>query len=87
MLRNNLKGIVEREVLEDLLKNIGSFPEARGEALSLQQWVTLSNQLGNQLGDQLGAIAAPASGDQPNQPNPPPLAQTQPSETNPTQLQ
>lgn len=46
MLRNNLKPVVDREVLGDILTNIGSFPEARGEALSLRQWITLSDKLG-----------------------------------------
>jgi len=52
MLRNNLKPVVDREVLGEILTNIGSFPEARGEALSLRQWITLS--------DKLGALAAEA---------------------------
>ena len=46
MLRNNLKPVVDREVLGEILTNIGSFPEARGEALSLRQWITLSDKLG-----------------------------------------
>jgi len=53
MLRNNLKPVVDREVLGEILTNIGSFPEARGEALSLRQWITLS--------DKLGALAAEAT--------------------------
>ncbi len=47
MLRNNLKPVVDREVLGAILTNLGSFPEARGEALSLRQWITLSDKLGD----------------------------------------
>ncbi len=45
MLRNNLKGIVERDRLTEILVSLGSKPEARGEELSLEQWVRLSNRL------------------------------------------
>ncbi len=59
MLRNNLKPVVDREVLGEILTNIGSFPEARGEALSLRQWITLS--------DKLGALAAAEAAAEPTE--------------------
>ncbi len=59
MLRNNLKPVVDREVLGEILTSIGSFPEARGEALSLEQWITLS--------DKLGALAAAEAAAEPTE--------------------
>lgn len=45
MLRNNLKGIVERDRLTKLLENLEINPQARAEELSVTQWISLSNQL------------------------------------------
>lgn len=45
MLRNNLKGIVERDHLTQLLEQLEVNPQARAEDLSVAQWVTLSNEL------------------------------------------
>lgn len=45
MLRNNLQSWVDRRVLAEILTDIGASPEARGEALSLSQWVALANRL------------------------------------------
>jgi len=43
MLRNNLKGIVERDRLTQLLEQLEVNPQARAEDLSVAQWVALSN--------------------------------------------
>ncbi|MBD1833492.1 16S rRNA (adenine(1518)-N(6)/adenine(1519)-N(6))-dimethyltransferase RsmA [Cyanobacteria bacterium FACHB-472] len=43
MLRNNLKGIVERDHLTQLLEQLEVNPQARAEDLSVAQWVALSN--------------------------------------------
>lgn len=45
MLRNNLKGIVERDRLTHLLEQLEVNPQARAEDLSVAQWVALANQL------------------------------------------
>jgi 16S rRNA (adenine1518-N6/adenine1519-N6)-dimethyltransferase len=45
MLRNNLKGIVERDRLTQLLEQLNVDPQARAEDLSVAQWVALSNEL------------------------------------------
>lgn len=47
MLRNNLKGIVDRDRLTHLLEQLKIHPEARAEDLSVADWVTLSNHLQN----------------------------------------
>jgi 16S rRNA (adenine1518-N6/adenine1519-N6)-dimethyltransferase len=46
MLRNNLKSVVERDALTAILETLGSTGDARGEDLSLEQWVAMSNALG-----------------------------------------
>ena len=45
MLRNNLKGIVERDLLNHLLEQLEVNPQVRAEDLSVAQWVSLSNRL------------------------------------------
>jgi len=45
MLRNNLKAIIERDHLTELLENLEINPQARAEDLSVNQWISLSNQL------------------------------------------
>lgn len=45
MLRNNLKGTVESDRLTPLLEQLEIEPNARAEELSVEQWVSLSNQL------------------------------------------
>jgi 16S rRNA (adenine1518-N6/adenine1519-N6)-dimethyltransferase len=45
MLRNNLKAIVESDRLEEALFTLKINPQSRGEELSLEQWVNLSNYL------------------------------------------
>jgi 16S rRNA (adenine1518-N6/adenine1519-N6)-dimethyltransferase len=45
MLRNNLQSIVERDRLTQLLEKLNINPQARAEDLSVEQWVTLCNEL------------------------------------------
>ncbi|HEY9874460.1 MAG TPA: rRNA adenine N-6-methyltransferase family protein, partial [Candidatus Obscuribacterales bacterium] len=45
MLRNNLKGIVERDRLTQLLEQLNINPQVRAEDLSVAAWVALSNTL------------------------------------------
>lgn len=45
MLRNNLQSLVERDRLTQILEQLEINPQARGEELSVQQWVNLSNIL------------------------------------------
>ncbi|WP_414529792.1 16S rRNA (adenine(1518)-N(6)/adenine(1519)-N(6))-dimethyltransferase RsmA [Nodularia chucula] len=45
MLRNNLQSVVERDRLTHLLEQLEINPQVRAEDLSIQQWVTLVNQL------------------------------------------
>ncbi len=45
MLRNNLKGLVDSDRLSELLEQLNLNPQVRAEDISLQQWITLSNQL------------------------------------------
>jgi 16S rRNA (adenine1518-N6/adenine1519-N6)-dimethyltransferase len=43
MLRNNLQGAIDREALTELLISMDINTEARGEDLSIEQWIHLSN--------------------------------------------
>ncbi|WP_414543854.1 16S rRNA (adenine(1518)-N(6)/adenine(1519)-N(6))-dimethyltransferase RsmA [Nostoc sp. CCY0012] len=45
MLRNNLQSVVERDRLTQILEQLEINPQARGEELSVQQWVNLVNIL------------------------------------------
>ncbi len=45
MLRNNLKGLIDRDRLTALLEQLDINPQVRAEDLSVQQWVALSNLL------------------------------------------
>ncbi len=45
MLRNNLKAVVERDRLSELLEKLKVNPQSRGEDLSVQEWVALANSL------------------------------------------
>jgi len=45
MLRNNLKGMVDRDRLTHILEQLNVNPQVRAEDLSVAQWVSLSNQL------------------------------------------
>jgi len=45
MLRNNLKGIVDRDHLTQLLEQLEVNHLARAEDLSVAQWVSLANEL------------------------------------------
>ncbi|MFB2938238.1 16S rRNA (adenine(1518)-N(6)/adenine(1519)-N(6))-dimethyltransferase RsmA [Aerosakkonemataceae cyanobacterium BLCC-F154] len=45
MLRNNLKSVVERDRLTQILEQLEINPQVRAEDLSVQQWVELSNRL------------------------------------------
>ncbi|MGD1714392.1 16S rRNA (adenine(1518)-N(6)/adenine(1519)-N(6))-dimethyltransferase RsmA [Dapis sp. BLCC M172] len=45
MLRNNLKAVVERDRLSELLEKLKVNPQSRAEDLSVQEWVTLANSL------------------------------------------
>ncbi len=49
MLRNNLQPVVERDRLTQLLEQLEINPQVRAEDLSVNQWVTLANQLANFL--------------------------------------
>jgi len=51
MLRNNLKGIVDRDRLTQLLEQLEVNPQARAEDLSVAQWVVLSNTLRVRAGE------------------------------------
>ncbi|ASC73886.1 Ribosomal RNA small subunit methyltransferase A [Halomicronema hongdechloris C2206] len=44
MLRNNLKGVIDRDHLMAVMEQLGLDPKARAEDLSVEQWVALSNQ-------------------------------------------
>lgn len=45
MLRNNLKAVVDRDRLTQLLGELEIEPQARAEDLSVAQWVALANEL------------------------------------------
>ncbi|MBD2233969.1 16S rRNA (adenine(1518)-N(6)/adenine(1519)-N(6))-dimethyltransferase RsmA [Phormidium tenue] len=45
MLRNNLKGVVDRDDLEAMMTALAIEPTARAEDLSVEQWVALSNTI------------------------------------------
>ena len=45
MLRNNLKSVIDRDRLTQILEQLKVNPQARAEDLSVEQWVSLSNQL------------------------------------------
>jgi 16S rRNA (adenine1518-N6/adenine1519-N6)-dimethyltransferase len=47
MLRNNLKGVIDRDKLTTLMTQLGIADTARAEDLSVEQWVALSNGLGS----------------------------------------
>jgi 16S rRNA (adenine1518-N6/adenine1519-N6)-dimethyltransferase len=49
MLRNNLKSVVERDRLSQILEELSLNPQVRAEDLSVANWVALSNRL-NELG-------------------------------------
>jgi 16S rRNA (adenine1518-N6/adenine1519-N6)-dimethyltransferase len=68
MLRNNLKGIVERDDLSHLLEQLNIDPQARAEDLSVADWVHLSNQL--QLTDRRGEESAVTASPNPETENP-----------------
>lgn len=45
MLRNNLKSLVDGDRLTHLLEQLNVNPQVRAEDLSVEQWISLSNQL------------------------------------------
>ena len=45
MLKNNLKTLIDCDRLEELLQQLDINPLSRAEDISVEQWVTLSNQL------------------------------------------
>ena len=45
MLRNNLQPVIERDRLTQLLEKLEINPQTRAEDLSVNQWVTLANEL------------------------------------------
>ncbi|MBO0350058.1 16S rRNA (adenine(1518)-N(6)/adenine(1519)-N(6))-dimethyltransferase RsmA [Phormidium pseudopriestleyi FRX01] len=45
MLRNNLKGLIDRDQLTQFLEQLNINPQVRAEDLSVSQWVALSNVL------------------------------------------
>jgi 16S rRNA (adenine1518-N6/adenine1519-N6)-dimethyltransferase len=48
MLRNNLKGIIDRDRLTTLLESLEINPQARAEDLSVADWIAFSNRLEKQ---------------------------------------
>ncbi|MEP0909764.1 16S rRNA (adenine(1518)-N(6)/adenine(1519)-N(6))-dimethyltransferase RsmA [Leptolyngbya sp. GB1-A1] len=51
MLRNNLKSVIDRDKLTELLESMQLNSQVRAEDLSVANWVTLSNSLRDDLGD------------------------------------
>ncbi|MBF2076448.1 MAG: 16S rRNA (adenine(1518)-N(6)/adenine(1519)-N(6))-dimethyltransferase RsmA [Synechococcales cyanobacterium C42_A2020_086] len=49
MLRNNLKSLIDRELLTAILQDLNLNPQVRAEDLSVAQWVALSNRISPQL--------------------------------------
>jgi 16S rRNA (adenine1518-N6/adenine1519-N6)-dimethyltransferase len=45
MLRNNLQTVIERDRMTQILEQLDINPQSRGEDLSVEQWVSLGNQL------------------------------------------
>lgn len=45
MLRNNLKSLIEVETLNQVMESLGLNPQARGEELSVTEWINLSDSL------------------------------------------
>jgi 16S rRNA (adenine1518-N6/adenine1519-N6)-dimethyltransferase len=45
MLRNNLKSVIDRDRLTQLLEQLNVNPQARAEDLSVAEWVALTNLL------------------------------------------
>lgn len=45
MLRNNLKGLYDLEILDPIFSDLGISPQARGEEVDLVQWIALSDRL------------------------------------------
>ncbi|HZG38692.1 MAG TPA: 16S rRNA (adenine(1518)-N(6)/adenine(1519)-N(6))-dimethyltransferase RsmA, partial [Nodosilinea sp.] len=45
MLRNNLKGVIDRDELEVIMTSLAIKPTARAEDLGVEQWVALSNTI------------------------------------------
>lgn len=54
MLRNNLKGLLDRDRSLDLFEQLDISPQARAEDVSVAQWVALSNRLSSEAGDVSG---------------------------------
>jgi 16S rRNA (adenine1518-N6/adenine1519-N6)-dimethyltransferase len=48
MLRNNLKGIIDGDLLTPILEQLEINPQCRAEELSLEQWIALSHRLHQQ---------------------------------------
>ncbi|WP_088892902.1 16S rRNA (adenine(1518)-N(6)/adenine(1519)-N(6))-dimethyltransferase RsmA [Leptolyngbya ohadii] len=51
MLRNNLKSLVDRDRLTELLESMQLNSQVRAEDVSVANWITLSNSLGDTSGD------------------------------------
>lgn len=49
MLRNNLKGIIDLEKINQFMETLQLNPQSRAEDLSVAEWVALSNHLGQYL--------------------------------------
>ncbi|MEO0457253.1 MAG: 16S rRNA (adenine(1518)-N(6)/adenine(1519)-N(6))-dimethyltransferase RsmA [Cyanobacteria bacterium P01_A01_bin.114] len=49
MLRNNLKGLINRDQITDHLEAMALNPQARAEDLSVPSWVTLSNRVSEMM--------------------------------------
>ncbi|NET00199.1 MAG: 16S rRNA (adenine(1518)-N(6)/adenine(1519)-N(6))-dimethyltransferase RsmA [Sphaerospermopsis sp. SIO1G2] len=45
MLRNNLQSVIDRDQLTQLLEKLDINPQVRAEDLSVQQWVSLTNEV------------------------------------------
>jgi len=48
MLRNNLKGVIDSEVLTQILEKLNINPSSRAENLSVSEWVALTNNISSQ---------------------------------------
>ncbi|MGB3297893.1 MAG: 16S rRNA (adenine(1518)-N(6)/adenine(1519)-N(6))-dimethyltransferase RsmA [Phormidesmis sp.] len=56
MLRNNLQGIVDRDVLTAVLEKLSINPQIRAEGLGVAEWVALSDVLGDVIDDISGEL-------------------------------
>ncbi|MGP1383264.1 MAG: 16S rRNA (adenine(1518)-N(6)/adenine(1519)-N(6))-dimethyltransferase RsmA [Thainema sp.] len=70
MLRNNLKGMLDRDRSLDLFEKLDISPQARAEDVSVAQWVSLSNMLSNVTDNAAKKLHSSVSGHDINESNP-----------------